>query len=232
MATFLALFFLLKNHEEISYDKIFLIFVLYWNGYLYTKFQSRKKMIRKVLCFNFLSFFTIVVLVNDDWFLLFKILIIGGLGAFYNSSFLKYRIRKIHLLKIFYVGFVWAVLDSWLMFSKIHWDIFLICLFYISALVLPFDIRDREVDTILTFPKKIGIKRTKFLAYILILLSIFFSFVLGDKIFFNAFLLSGIVASIFVFCSNQNRTYLYYAFGVETCCPLPFLFLMLENYFK
>lgn len=161
-----------------------------------------------------------------------KIIIIGLLGVFYNSSFLKYRIRKIQLLKVFYVALVWAVIDSWFMFNRISWDIFFICFLYISALVLPFDIRDMKVDKIITFPKKIGKNPTKSLAFLLIFFSVFLSFIYEDCFFFEAFLFSGIIASFFVIYSNENRFYLYYAFGVETCCSLPFLFLLLENNFK
>jgi hypothetical protein len=40
---------------------------------------------------------------------------------------------------------------------------------FISALVLPFDIRDMNSDDVVTFPILIGIQKTKFLAYLLVL---------------------------------------------------------------
>uniref|UniRef100_A0AAU6WLP4 Uncharacterized protein n=1 Tax=Chryseobacterium endophyticum TaxID=1854762 RepID=A0AAU6WLP4_9FLAO len=75
------------------------------------------------------------------------------------------------MLKVFYVGLVWALMNCWLTLPEFNFPIFFISFFYITALVLPFDIRDMNVDTVKTFPTLIGVQNTKYLAYILIFIS-------------------------------------------------------------
>lgn len=55
---------------------------------------------------------------------------------------------------------------------------FFITFLLVSGLILPFDIRDMQSDTVTTFPQIIGIQNTKYLAYLLFfsssLIAIFF----------------------------------------------------------
>jgi 4-hydroxybenzoate polyprenyltransferase len=60
---------------------------------------------------------------------------------------------------------VWALVNCWLTLPEFSIPIFLISFFFITALVLPFDIRDMKSDTVKTFPMMIGVQNTKYIAY-------------------------------------------------------------------
>ncbi len=92
-------------------------------------------------------------------------------GTALQQFFLDVYIRKIPLLKVFYVGLVWALVNCWLTLPEFSLPIFLISFFFITALVLPFDIRDMNDDTVKTFPMLIGVQNTKYIAYALVFIS-------------------------------------------------------------
>ena len=147
---------------------------------------------------------------------------------FYNSFFLEKFIRKIPLLKIFYVGLTWALINSWLILPEFNWPIFLISWLFISALVLPFDIRDMKSDTVVTFPRLIGIQKTKYLAYALVFISLMISIFYLEIKYSLAFFLTSIFTFILIFFSENTNKDSYFSFWVETCSGLPLLFLALN----
>ena len=169
MGTMMAAFFMLEQ-DIFKWPSLLLIFITYFSGYLYTKYQNNKKTFIKILVFNFicgiLSFCLIVF--NHNEIRLLKWAAIVVIGLLYNSFFLDKFIRKIPLLKIFYVGLTWALINAWLILPEFNWEIFWISWLFISALVLPFDIRDMKSDDVVTFPILIGVQRTKYLAYLLV----------------------------------------------------------------
>ena len=153
------------------------------------------------------------------------------LGLLYNSFFLDVYIRKIPLLKVFYVGLVWALVNCWLTLPEFNFPIFFISLFFITALVLPFDIRDMKRDTVQTFPMLIGVQNTKYIAYLLIFMSNIIAILYLTPHYSIPFFLSGIISYIFIYFSENERSDAYFSFGVETCSALPFLFLLIMEYF-
>ncbi len=226
MGTLLFLF--LCKHPTKSQTTI--IFLTYLNGYLYTKFQHNKRF-NKVLIFNILAFILILFLLKSSNINeILKWLIISIFGMLYNSRFLDIWIRKIPLFKVFYVGFVWALMNAWL-FSNFDYKIFTISLLYISAMVLPFDIRDFKHDEVITFPKIIGIQNTKFLAYFLIFFALVFSIFYLNFNDALAFFLSSIITFILIYFSENHNKDWYFSFGVESCLGLPLLFSVLLKYF-
>lgn len=231
MGTLFAVFFMLEQ-DAFRFPTVLLIFITYWSGYLYTKYQNQRKTFIKVLIFNIFSFIScsILILQNHNEIRLLKWLVIVVLGLFYNSFFLEKFIRKIPLLKVFYVGLTWALVNSWLIVPKFDFDIFLISWLYITALVLPFDIRDMNDDDIVTFPKIIGVQNTKFLAYILVFLANILAIFHLKIEFAFAFNLTSISTSILIYFSTNSNKESYFSFWVELCSGLPFLFLILLNY--
>ena len=175
MGTFLAIFFMLEQNV-FRFPTVILIFITYFSGYLYTKYQNHQ-LFRKVLIFNIICGIVslILIILNHNEIRILKWFFIVILGLLYNSYFLENYIRKVPLLKVFYVGFTWALINSWLILPQFHFTIFLISLFFVTALVLPFDIRDMKVDDVVTFPRLIGVENTKYLAYFLIFLSLMIS---------------------------------------------------------
>lgn len=224
MGTFLAGFFMLEQ-KIFRWPTLLLIFITYFSGYLYTKYQYDKKKFLKILVFNCICGIISVILIlkNHNEYRLLKWAIIVVLGLLYNSFFLEKFIRKIPLLKIFYVGLTWALINSWLILPEFNWPIFLISWLFISALVLPFDIRDMKSDDVVTFPILIGIQKTKFLAYALVFISGLLSISHLDLIFSLCFLLTTIITFLLIYFSENDNREAYFSFLVESCSGFPLL---------
>ena len=229
MGTFLAAFFMLEQNI-FRWPSLLLIFITYFSGYLYTKYQYDKKKFLKILIFNCICGIISVILIlkNHNEYRLLKWAIIVILGLLYNSFFLEKFIRKIPLLKIFYVGLTWALINSWLILPEFNWPIFLISWLFISALVLPFDIRDMKSDDVVTFPILIGVQKTKFLAYILIFISGLLSVFYLDLEFGIYFFLTVIITFILIYFSENSNQESYFSFWVESCSGLPLLWLFVH----
>lgn len=229
MGTLFAVFFMLEENV-IKTPTIVLIFITYFSGYLYTKYQNSKKVFYKILIFNVICAIISAVLIiyNHNEKRLIKWAIIVILGLLYDSKFLKYFIREIPLFKIFYVGLTWALINSWLILPEFHLEIFWISWIFITALVLPFDIRDMQSDTIVTFPRLIGIQNTKYLAYILVFISLMIAIFYLKTDYSIAFYLTSVITFILIYFSETTNTDSYFSFWVETCSGLPFLFIMVD----
>ena len=227
MGTFLAAFFMLEQ-KIFRWPTLLLIFITYFSGYLYTKYQYDKKKFLKILIFNCICGIISVILIlkNHNEYRLLKWAIIVILGLLYNSFFLEKFIRKIPLLKIFYVGLTWALINSWLILPEFNWPIFLISWLFISALVLPFDIRDMKSDDVVTFPILIGIQKTKFLAYALVFISSLLSIFYLDLVFSLCFFFTTIITFLLIYFSENNNLEAYFSFWVESCTGLPLLCLL------
>lgn len=231
MGTLFAVFFM-KEQNTFRFPTILLIFITYFSGYIYTKYQYTKYFFR-ILVLNAVAGIACAFLIihNHNEVRLLKWFIIVVLGLLYNSFFLDVYIRKIPLLKVFYVGLVWALVNCWLTLPEFSLPIFLISFFYITALVLPFDIRDMNSDTVKTFPIMIGVQNTKYIAYGLVFISTLIGIFYLKPLYAAAFFLSGIITYILIYFSENKRDDAYFSFGVETCSALPFLFLLIMEYF-
>lgn len=231
MGTLFAVFFM-EEQNTFRFPSVILIFITYFSGYIYTKYQYTRHFLR-ILVLNAVAGVICAYLIihNHNEIRLIKWAIIVVLGLLYNSFFLDVYIRKIPFLKVFYVGLVWALVNCWLTLPEFNLPIFLISFFFITALVLPFDIRDMKSDTVETFPKLIGVQNTKYIAYLLVFLSTVLSAYYLDHRAALAFFLSGIITYILIYFSENKRSDAYFSFGVETCSALPFLFLGIMKYF-
>jgi hypothetical protein len=231
MGTFFAVFFMLEQNT-FRFPSVLLIFITYFSGYLYTKYQNTKYFYR-IFFLNVITgiISAALIIFNHNEIRLVKWAVIVVLGLLYNSFFLETYIRKIPLLKVFYVGLVWALVNSWLTLAEFNFPIFLISFFFVTALVLPFDIRDMESDTVQTFPKLIGVQNTKFLAYILVSISTILSVFYLKTHCAVSFYLTSVITFILIYFSESKRDDAYYSFGVETCSVLPFLFYIIMEYF-
>lgn len=228
MGTLFAVFFMCEQ-SIIKTPTILLIFITYFSGYLYTKYQSHK-LFGRILVFNvFCGIISmILIFLNHNEIRLFKWLVIVALGLLYNSSFLKINIRKTPLLKAFYVGLTWALINSWLILPQFNSAIFWISLLFISALVLPFDIRDMQQDEIVTFPKLIGVQNTKYFAYILIFISLVIAILFLKKAYSLAFFLTCIYTFILIYFSENSNKETYFSLWLESCSGMPLVLIMLS----
>lgn len=228
VATMLATFFMLER-SQLDWGLVALVFFTYFNGYLYTKYQANKKVLPIVLIFNAITFLLCIGYVfslGQYWFL-WRWLVIIFLGLLYNSSFLDFHIRSKPFLKVFYVGLVWGLTNAWLVLPDFNLDIFIINFFFISGLVLPFDIRDMDSDRILTFPRVFGVARTKEIAYILVFVAGVIAVHTLRLEFALAFLLTMAFTFILIYFSKPKRPDLFYSFGVETMDGVALLFFLL-----
>ena len=233
MGTLFAVFFMYEQ-DIIKTPTIALIFITYFSGYLYTKYQNTGKLFHKILVVNVISGIICMILImyNHNGDRLIKWLIIVVLGLLYDSSFLKLFVRKIPLFKIFYVGLSWALINSWLILPEFNSGIFWISWFFVTALVLPFDIRDMKSDTVVTFPKLIGVQNTKFFAYLLVFISLIISIYILKTDFTIAFFLTTIFTFLLIYFSKNSNKDSYFSFWVESCSGLPFLIMLLFEIFK
>ncbi|PQA90847.1 hypothetical protein B0A69_19110 [Chryseobacterium shigense] len=231
MGTLFAVFFM-KEQNTFRFPTILLIFITYFSGYIYTKYQYTKHFF-KILLLNAGAgvICAFLIIHNHNEVRLLKWFIIVVLGLLYNSFFLDVYIRKIPLLKVFYVGLVWALVNCWLTLPEFSIPLFLISFFYITALVLPFDIRDMKSDTVQTFPRLIGVQNTKYIAYILVFISIMIAIFYLKMLYGAAFFFSVIITFILIYFSENKRDDTYFSFWIETCSALPFLFLLILEYF-
>jgi hypothetical protein len=231
MGTVFAVFFMFEQNT-FRFPSTLLIFITYFSGYLYTKYQNTKYFY-KILLLNIATgiISAALIIFNHNEIRLVKWFVIVVLGLLYNSFFLETYIRKIPLLKVFYVGLVWALVNSWLTLPEFNLSIFFISFFFVTALVLPFDIRDMKSDTVQTFPKLIGVQNTKYIAYIFIFIACILA-VFHLKIQFAAsFFSASVFTYILVYFSKNSNKDSYYSFWVESCSGLPFLFLILLEKF-
>ena len=228
MGTFFAVFFMYEQNI-VKTPTIVLIFITYFSGYLYTKYQNTGKLFYKILILNVISGIVCAVLIiyNHNENRLIKWAIIVVLGLLYDSSFLKSFVRRIPLFKIFYVGLTWALINSWLILPEFNFKIFWISWFFITALVLPFDIRDMKSDTVFTFPQLIGVQKTKYLAYFLVFLSLIFAVNFLKAEYSLAFFLTSVFTFIFIYFSENSNKDAYFSFWVESCSGMPLLFIYL-----
>ena len=228
MGTMMAGFFMLEQNI-FRWPSLLLIFITYFSGYLYTKYQNRRKTFIKILVFNFicgiLSFCLIVFNHNEIRLLKWAVIVI--IGLLYNSFFLEKFIRKIPLLKVFYVGLTWALINAWLILPEFNWEIFWISWLFISALFLPFDIRDMKSDDVVTFPILIGVQKTKYLAYLLVFVACLLSLIFLDVEFALSFLITTIFTFILIYFSENDNQETYFSFWVESCSGLPLLVILL-----
>jgi 1,4-dihydroxy-2-naphthoate octaprenyltransferase len=138
------------------------------------------------------------------------LIIPGILSMAYVLPFLsgKRRLRDLNFIKIFLVAIVWSwvsVLLPYLEMSK-PFDSSLIFMtleraFFIFAITLPFDIRDLKVDAhnnVQTIPARIGTRKSKYLAAVLMAISMFFVLLNTYTHFYSLWTAFGLLISAFI----------------------------------
>lgn len=234
MGTLFATFFMLEQGTFL-FPTFFLILITYFSGYIYTEFQFSASIL-KLMIINCIAGLICVYLIINNHHIdrLLKLAVISCLGILYNSSFLNSGIRKIPLAKVFYVGLVWGLMNAWLTFDTFNLSVFLISFFFITALVLPFDIHDMEGDRgiVVTFPHVIGVRNTKILAILLTTIALIIAYYSLQPIYFIAFELTYLISCVFIYFSHPKNNDFYFGFWVESCSGLPLAFVLLLQLFN
>lgn len=195
---------------------------------------------------GFLSAASFIFLAVAVWFLPWKVIIflghIGFISVAYSVPFFgknNFTLRSVKGLKIFLITYVWTA--STVMFpilgaghSIFTRDVLLLCIeraLFIFAITLPFDIRDYESDrrtNVVTIPGWIGIKATKALAFVCLL--IFFLVNLVHYDFHSgvlwAKLISGISTFIIVLFADDKRHEYYFTGLLDGTIIIQFLLVL------
>ncbi|MDG1284815.1 MAG: hypothetical protein P8P34_02685 [Flavobacteriaceae bacterium] len=145
------------------------------------------------------------------------------------------NLRSVGGVKIYIIAFVWAmttvvlpILESQLVLSLDHCILVLQRIFIVIVLMLPFEIRDLDVDQLYlsTIPQKIGIQNTKIIGYALLGDSILLEF-FKHQFNLNRFLIltfSVVLLAVFLAKSTKKRNRYYSVFWVEA---IPVIVLVL-----
>lgn len=173
------------------------------------------------------------------------IAIFGGVTFLYAIPFLpkkwyldaQQNLRDISGLKVYIIALVWSgvtvilpLVNNEVGFSEDVIVSVLQVFIFVIALMLPFEIIDLRYDSLklATIPQKIGVKRTKLLGLVLLLifyLSGFFKDTIQTDYLITQLIVC-LVLGIFILFANQNRTKYYTSFWLEAL-PVFWLVLML-----
>jgi UbiA prenyltransferase family len=148
-------------------------------------------------------------------------------------------LKSLTALKGFFIGITWsyvcAVLPVLLAATDADWMTLLphaISMFcFISALCIPFDIRDRDSDIgngIKSLPVTVGVNSAKFVAVSLLLASLMIEFFcFTDSLPFLSLSLTSLVGLFVVFFSSSGKHPYYFSLLAEGILFLPYTFLQL-----
>ena len=150
---------------------------------------------RLIQIFSFICF---CLLCYYGWLLPIKTLLyfapFGLLTLLYIVPFLggfQKNLREVSYLKIFIVAGVWSGVTAVIPLLSgdygVNQDLILIFMqrtLFVLALILPFEIRDMQLDfkDISTLPQKIGVQQTKKFGFVLLLFALTFEFLITDLI--------------------------------------------------
>ncbi|WP_308993850.1 hypothetical protein QLS71_010085 [Mariniflexile litorale] len=237
----------------ILFDKSLLLFVFFASisGYNFVKYFGLAKFhhrnlanwlktiqVFSFMCFFFMCYYLFQLHINTLFF-------IGGLGLvtfFYAIPFLpkhlyldsKHNLRSIGGLKVYLIALVWAGVTVLLPVINnefpVNMDVVIAIIqrfIFIIALMLPFEIRDLIYDSLklATIPQKIGMKQTKRMGVVLLLLFFFLEFFKKEVTLRNIFvaILIALVTSLFVIYADKEQSKYYSSFWVE---GIPVLWLI------
>lgn len=177
------------------------------------------------------------------------LLFLGLLSMAYNLPLIKHRRQKTGLrnvpgIKLFIIALVWSLSTVGLpvlelksngaqVMSTNHFMLLLAHRFiFITAITLPFDIRDLYQDkshSLKTIPVLLGETKAYFLCQVLLILSLLLgiSFSLNYNAVAGAILLSTIISAWLIFRSKWEKNEYYYFFFLDGVLILPWVFVQL-----
>jgi hypothetical protein len=153
-------------------------------------------------------------------------------NLFVNS---RQNLRSIGGLKVYIIALSWMGVTVFLPLINnnflVNADVILLALqrfLFVIVLMLPFDIRDLQYDSLKlgTIPQKIGIKKTKSLGVLVLMLMLVLEFYKVEAQPVQSIILLIVigVTSLFLVRSEKNQRSYYSAFWVE---GIPILWLIL-----
>lgn len=229
-----------------------LIFIFFGSltGYNFIKFVSpiiEKKQLptvekRNTFIFLILSFIGFsIAAVRIKWQILLATLGFGLFTFFYAVPLIQQKnLRAMSGLKIFIVAFVWAGVTVLLPVlankNELHadaWMTFVQRILVVIVLMIPFELRDIDVDDfqLRTVPQQIGIRNTKILGELLMVLILIceaFKSV-GETAYFVSLTIFIFILAVVILISKTQQTKYFSSFFVE---GLPILWLLMYVFLK
>lgn len=241
------IYFDLPYNENLDYFIFFATITAYnfikYAGVAKFYHMSLTKSMRLIQIFSFVCF---CLLCYYAWLLPFETLLcfspFGLLTILYIIPFLggfQKNLRKISYLKIFVVAGVWAGVTATIPQLAVEYEIdsnlvlgFVQRLLFVLALILPFEIRDMQLDfeDVKTLPQKIGVEQTKKVGLVLLLFALTIEFLITDSVI-NKNIFLGICFALLFFLMRSKKTQskYYSAFWVELL-PILWWVILLFNH--
>ncbi len=206
-------------------------------GYNFAKYFNLTKIRKRSFYTNhklvsFISVLSCFGMLYFGWFLqvktIFFLFFLALLNVFYTLPFNHYKsLRSISGIKIYIIALVWSCTTVLLPIvnynAPLELDIllsFFQIFVFVLALLIPFEIRDlpKDVASLGTIPQKMGIRNTKYLGVLFLL--IFFSLEFFKKENrFNPIYSYAIITAIslgFILFASKNQSNYYSSFWVES----------------
>lgn len=241
---------------ELPYNKVILYFVFFATitGYNFVKYfgvakfhhRSLANWLKAIQIFSFFAFIGMCFYVfklhlNSLMCLLF----LGIVTFLYAMPLLPMRyfrdsemnLRQISGLKIYVIALVWASVTVLLPLIEhkvsMTYEVVITTIqrfVFVLVLMLPFEIRDLKYDSLklATIPQQIGIKKTKIIGFLLLLVFVTLEFFMGGlkgNVMVSSIIIS-IMMLLFLWFSKENQSKYYSAFWVETI-PIFWVLLLL-----
>lgn len=196
---------------------------------------------------NGLKIFLLLALLGITYFSFFlnfkSLLFVSHLGllAFLYVFPWKFSLRRIPLMKIFILTYVWSSVSVILPVLFNDHSIgnneilnFTERFIFILALAIPFDIRDYDKDLksgVVTIPGLVGIANAIRISLFLILIFVMISFFnYGINFISLSRFLSGIIAAVLIFKSQEKKEDWYYMFWIDGIMIIHFILLTFAHY--
>ena len=195
--------------------------------FYYRSLTTRLKYIQWVSVFSLIGLgYTFCLLQNTSQLLLVVLGLITFLYAIPLGIKTPKNLRSIGGVKIYVIAIVWVMtsvvlplLEAQEVFTVDHYLILLQRIFIVIALMLPFEIRDLEIDELhlSTIPQKLGVKYTKIIGYALLGDAVLMEFFKGQfsQNRFLVLLFSAAILALMLANSKKRRSRYYTAFWVE-----------------
>ncbi|MGR7813447.1 hypothetical protein [Lacinutrix undariae] len=241
---------------DLPYDENVLFFIFFGSitGYNFVKYFGLAKFhhrsltswlkavqIFSMLCFIMMCYFALQL--HPEVLLIIAIL--GAITFLYAIPMLPEKVlldkhknlRSISGVKVYVIALVWAGVTVFLpLFNEdahLSYDVLVTVIqrfLFVLVLMFPFEIRDLQYDSLklATIPQQIGVKRTKIIGVLLLLIFVLLEFLkdeLSVKKIITTLIVALITMTLLVF-SKKNIGRYYTAFLVEAI-PVMWLFLFL-----
>ncbi|OBX22665.1 hypothetical protein BAA08_07570 [Bizionia sp. APA-3] len=253
-----ALSWLTLIEYQIPFDTHVLLFIFFATiaGYNFVKFFGLAKFHHRSLSswLKIIQIFTFICLIIMGYFgaqlqnkTIFYLGFFALITFLYAIPFLpkkfylnkQQNLRNVSGLKVYVIALVWAgvtlliplINNDRLLDSTVIWA-FAQRFLFVLAIMLPFEIRDMQFDSIklATIPQKIGIKNTKIMGVILACLFFGLEFFMPEKTQSKLLIQFGITVLVIlsILFSRKNQGKYYSGFWVES---IPILWLLLTLLF-